>query len=152
MDGNNETQDTGGTPSRGLMGRLRRQSPPESTPQSGQNEPKKAKSLGPLKMVYAAAAKYPTQIALAFVALLITAGATLAIPAGFKMVIDRGFAEGGDPADIARWFRYLLMIVGVLAIGTALRFYFVSWIGERVVADIRLKVQQNLLRLAPGFY
>ena len=113
---------------------------------------KPAKSLGPLKMVYAAAAQYPSQIALAFVALVITASATLAIPAGFKLVIDRGFAEGGDPADIARWFRYLLMIVGVLAVGTALRFYFVSWIGERVVADIRLKVQQNLLRLAPGFY
>ncbi|SMQ68799.1 ATP-binding cassette, subfamily B [Altererythrobacter xiamenensis] len=152
MDGNVETQDTTGAPRRGLIGRLRRRSEAEDGAETDAQEPKKAKSLGPLKMVYAAAAKYPTQIALAFVALLITAGATLAIPAGFKMVIDRGFAEGGDPADIARWFRYLLMIVGVLAIGTALRFYFVSWIGERVVADIRLKVQQNLLRLAPGFY
>jgi len=44
------------------------------------------------------------------------------------------------------------MIVVILGIGTALRFYFVSWLGERVVADIRLKVQQNLLRLSPGFY
>ena len=44
------------------------------------------------------------------------------------------------------------MIVLVLGIGTALRFYFVSWIGERVVADIRLAVQRNLLRLSPGFY
>ena len=44
------------------------------------------------------------------------------------------------------------MIVVVLALGTAMRFYFVSWLGERVVADIRCKVQDNLLRLAPGFY
>ena len=44
------------------------------------------------------------------------------------------------------------MIVIVLALGTAVRFYFVSWLGERVVADIRLKVQANLLRLAPGFF
>ena len=148
MDGNDEIEQPAGDRRGGLLGRIGRRNGGGSS----NSEPKKAKSLGPLKMVYAAAANYPTQIALAFIALLITAAATLAIPAGFKMVIDRGFAEGGDPADIARWFRYLLMIVGVLAIGTALRFYFVSWIGERVVADIRRKVQKNLLRLAPGFY
>ncbi len=127
----------------------------EATEQSepvAADEPKPARSLGPLRMVYRAAANYPLQIGLALAALFITAGAMLAIPAGFKMIIDRGFAAGGDPADIGRWFRYLLMIVGVLAAGTALRFYFVSWIGERVVADIRRNVQTNLLRLAPGFY
>jgi ATP-binding cassette subfamily B protein len=115
-------------------------------------ETPKRRSLGPLRMIFAEAAKYPDKVALAFLALLITAAATLAIPAGFKMIIDRGFAAGGDPADIARWFRYLLLIVGVLALGTALRFYFVSWLGERVVADIRLKVHANLLRQEPGFY
>lgn len=115
-------------------------------------EPKPARTLGPLRMIWAEAARYPSQVALAFTALLITAAATLAIPAGFKMIIDNGFGSGGSPEEIGRWFRYLLMIVGVLAIGTALRFYFVSWIGERVVADIRRKVQDNLLRLAPGFY
>ena len=116
------------------------------------DEPKQARSLGPLKMVYQAAANYPLQITLALMALLITAGAMLAIPAGFKLIIDRGFAAGSDTADIGRWFRYLLVIVGVLSVGTALRFYFVSWLGERVVADIRRSVQQNLLRMAPGFY
>ncbi|MBX7481808.1 ATP-binding cassette domain-containing protein [Qipengyuania sp. 6D47A] len=110
------------------------------------------RSLRPLGMVYRAGASYPGHVALALVALLITAAATLAIPAGFKLVIDRGFAAGADPTDMGRWFRYLLMIVGVLALGTAMRFYFVSWLGERVVADIRLRVQDNLLRLAPGFY
>jgi len=68
------------------------------------------------------------------------------------MVIDRGFSAGGDLDAIARWFRYLLMIVVVLGFGTAVRFYFVSWLGERVVANIRLKVQENLLRLSPGFF
>lgn len=110
------------------------------------------RSLRPLMMVYRAGANYPGHVALALVALCITAAATLAIPAGFKLVIDRGFADGADPGNMARWFQYLLMIVGVLAIGTAMRFYFVSWLGERVVADIRLRVQENLLRLAPGFY
>ncbi len=113
---------------------------------------KPASSLGPLRMIWDAAIAYPSQLALAGAALLITASATLAIPSGFKLIIDKGFAAGGNPDDIGRWFRYLLIIVLVLAIGTALRFYFVSWLGERVVADIRLKVQNNLLRLAPGFF
>lgn len=112
----------------------------------------KSRSLGPLRMVYRETAKYPDKIAFALLALIVTAAATLAIPAGFKLIIDRGFAAGGDPADIGRWFRYLIMIVGVLAVGTAFRFYFVSWIGERVVADLRKKVQANLLRQEPGFY
>ena len=113
---------------------------------------RKARSLRPLLMVWRAAVRYPGHLAAALAALLVTASATLAIPAGFKLVIDRGFASGSDPAEIARWFRYLLLIVAVLAIGTAFRFFFVSWLGERVVADVRLSVQRNLLRLAPAFY
>jgi ATP-binding cassette subfamily B protein len=111
-----------------------------------------AANLGPLAMIYRAATRYPSQVALALVALAVTAAATLAIPAGFRLIIDRGFAEGSDPAEIGRWFRYLFMIVVVLAIGTASRFYFVSLLGERVVADIRSAVQSNLLRLSPGFF
>ena len=113
---------------------------------------RESRSLKPLAMVFGSMAKYPGHVALALVALLITAAATLAIPAGFKMVIDSGFGEGGNAAEMERWFRYLLMIVCVLALGTAMRFYFVSWLGERVVADVRVRVQENLLRLAPGFY
>jgi len=116
------------------------------------DEPKPAKSLGPLGMIFRAAARYPSMIALALAALIVTASATLAIPAGFRLIIDRGFAEGSDPEEIGRWFRYLLGIVVVLAAGTACRFYFVSILGERVVADIRLAVQENLLRLSPGFF
>lgn len=103
-------------------------------------------------MVYQAAAQYPVYVSLAFVSLLITAAATLAIPAYFKDIIDKGFAGAGSAEQIADTFETVLLIVVVLAMGTAMRFYFVSWIGERVVADIRLKVQQNLLRLHPGFY
>ena len=88
--------------------------------------PRPARSLGPLRMIWQAASSYPGQVVMAGIALMITASATLAIPAGFRLVIDRGFSAGGDPADIGRWFRYLLLIVGVLGLGTALRFYFVS--------------------------
>jgi len=110
------------------------------------------RSLGPLRMVLNAVLAYPGRMTTAGVALIITALATLAIPAGFRLIIDRGFAGGGNPDDIARWFQYLLLIVVVLAIGTAVRFYSVSWLGERVVADIRLGVQRNLLRQSPSFF
>jgi len=117
---------------------------------SEQVEP--ATSLGPLAMILRAAGRYPGQVALSLLALTITAAATLAIPAGFRLIIDRGFTQGTNPEEIARWFRYLFLIVTVLAIGTAARYYFVSLLGERVVADIRLAVQNNLLRLSPAFF
>lgn len=119
-----------------------------------ENEPVAARSrnLAPLRMVFGTAAQYPREIGFALLALLITAGATLAIPWRFKVIIDEGFGSTATPEDIGTTFQYLLMIVVILGIGTALRFYFVSWLGERVVADIRLKVQQNLLRMSPGFY
>jgi ATP-binding cassette subfamily B protein len=112
-------------------------------------KPPKAK-LGSLKMIAQHAIKYPRQIFYAALALLVAASATLAIPAGFQRIIDKGFIASGG--DIDPYFRYLLMIVAVLAVATAMRFYFVSWLGERVVADIRVAVQNNLLRLAPRFF
>ena len=113
---------------------------------------RRVRTLGPLKMIWRAATAYPGRVLTAAIALVVTASATLAIPSGFRLIIDRGFERGGDPTDIGRWFQYLLMIIIVLAIGTAVRFYSVSWLGERVVADIRLAVQTNLLRLSPGFF
>ncbi|MFM7348855.1 MAG: ABC transporter transmembrane domain-containing protein [Erythrobacter sp.] len=112
----------------------------------------KSRSLAPLRMVFGTAVQYPREIALALIALVITSAATLAIPYRFKVIIDEAFSGRANPEQIGHAFEYLLMIVLILGLGTALRFYFVSWLGERVVADIRLKVQQNLLRLSPGFY
>ena len=110
------------------------------------------RDLRPLAMVFRHLRQYPGHVAMALVALTITAAATLAIPYGFKMVIDQGFHEGSDPDRLRFWFEILLGVVVILAAGTALRFYFVSWLGERVVADVRMAVHSNLLRLAPGFY
>ncbi|MES2339761.1 MAG: ABC transporter transmembrane domain-containing protein [Pseudomonadota bacterium] len=104
-----------------------------------------------LNAIWRIAASYPGHIAAALAAMLVAALATLAIPSSFKLIIDRGFAGGGD-GDIGRWFRYLLLVVLVMAVATAFRFYFVSWVGERVVADLRVAVQRNLLRLSPSFF
>lgn len=106
-----------------------------------------------MMVVWRAAARYPKQIAGAFFFLCLAAAATLAIPYGLKRVIDRGFAgPGASPDAVGNAFHYLLMIVVVLAIATAFRFYFVSWIGERTVADLRLAVHRNLLSLPPRFF
>ncbi|HYG30481.1 MAG TPA: ABC transporter transmembrane domain-containing protein [Allosphingosinicella sp.] len=114
------------------------------------SEPPPARSIGSLKMVWLYALRHKAMLAGAMVALLVAAGATLAIPDGFRRVIDRGFAGGGG--DISAHFRYLLGIVVVLAIATATRFSLISLLGERVVAAIRTDVQENLLRLEPRFF
>src|SRR4051812_49202986 len=115
------------------------------------NRPK-GRSIKNLRMVWGFALNYPGQIAAAALALLVAAGATSGVPYAFKLIIDKGFGGGGTGHDIARWFEYLLLLVGVMALATAVRFYFVSWLGERTVADIRLAVHRNLLRLSPAFF
>ena len=127
-----------------LLGRYSMASTPDDKPK---------KSLSNLGMIWGFAKAYPVQLVAAGIALLVAAGATSGVPYAFKLIIDRGFsASSGETGDIARWFQYLLMLVIIMAIATATRFYFVSWIGERVVADIRLAAHRNLLRLAPGFF
>ncbi len=109
-----------------------------------------SRSIGNLSMVWGYASKYPHIIAGAVTALIIAAAATLAIPNGFRLVIDKGFNQSGG--DVSRWFEYLLGVVSILALATAARFYFVSWLGERVVADLRSAVVNNLLRLSPSYF
>ena len=113
----------------------------------------KGRSIRNLRMVWGFAGRYPGHIVVAVIALAVAAGATVSIPWGFKFVIDKGFGPGaGNVHSIAPWFERLLGVVAVLALATAVRFYFVSWLGERTVADIRLAVHRNLLRMSPGFF
>ncbi|UKK85987.1 ATP-binding cassette domain-containing protein [Sphingopyxis sp. BSN-002] len=114
------------------------------------DKPTPPRKLSSLRMVWHHASQYPLQLLIAAIALGIAALATLAIPYQFKEMIDSGFVAGGG--DVSPHFRFFYLIVIILALATALRFYFVSWLGERTVADIREAVQRNLLRLAPGFF
>ena len=123
-------------------------SQPDLSAAKASAEPRR--KLGSLRMVWHHASRYPLQLIVAAIALGIAALATLAIPYQFKAMIDSGFIAGGG--DVAPHFRLFYAIVVALALATALRFYFVSWLGERTVADIRQAVQRNLLRLAPGFF
>ena len=109
--------------------------------------------IGNLRLIWRHASQYPQHIAAALFFLILSSAATLAIPYGFKRVIDQGFGSNGASAEaVGTAFQYLLMIVVVLAAATALRFFFVSWIGERTIADLRVAVQRNLLTLPPRFF
>ena len=103
--------------------------------------PKHKANFGSLRMIGHFTIRYPRQIVFALIALVAAASSTLAIPYGLRLVIDEGFVKnGGDPAP---YFYLLLGIVVIIGISTAFRFYFVSWLGERVVGDIRVAVQKQ---------
>ncbi len=114
--------------------------------------PKPGRSLGPLTMVWRLAANYPRQVLTALLALLASSSATIAIPMRFKAIIDQAFGPGARMDQIHGAFVLMFGIVVILGVATATRFYFVSWLGERVVADLREQVQNNLLRLPPSFF
>ena len=94
---------------------------------------------------------YLGQMAIAAAALLVTASVTLSVGWGIRLVIDEGFATG-SPELLRASLGVFAALVLVLAAGTFVRFYFVSWVGERVSADIRLAVYARLVRMHPGFF
>ncbi|HTR57534.1 MAG TPA: ABC transporter transmembrane domain-containing protein [Casimicrobiaceae bacterium] len=94
---------------------------------------------------------YRRQVVFAAIGLLFAAASVLTIGQGLKFVIDRGFA-GGSGAELDRTLAYTLGVVVVMACATYARFYFVSWLGERVTADLRRAVFDHLLALPPGYF
>ncbi len=114
--------------------------------------PDRSKMLPALKLVWRFTLRYKPQLIGALVSLVAAAVATLWIPRTFKQVVDNGFASGADVSRIGTYFEGLLGVVVILAIATAGRFYFVSWLGERTVADLRVAVHRNLLTLSPGWF
>jgi len=94
---------------------------------------------------------YRARVALAGVALVIAAGTVLVIGTGLRLLIDQGFA-GGRPELLDQALIGLLVVVAVLALASFGRFYLVSWLGERVVNDIRKAVFGHVIELSPGFF
>ena len=94
---------------------------------------------------------YRARVVVAALALVVAAAATLAIGQGLRVVVDRGFAAG-NAGELDRGLALMLGVVVVMAAATYVRFYTVSWLGERVTADLRRKVFAHLLTLSPGFY
>jgi len=109
------------------------------------------RDLRPLRKLVPYLLRYPVALSAAAVMLLIAAGATLAIPAAVREMIDLGFSRD-NAALIDRYFLLVLGVAAVMALSSAARFYFVSWIGERVVADIRKAVYDHVTSLSPAFF
>ncbi len=112
---------------------------------------RKSAQLGPLKLLVPYLLRHRLQVSIALVALLVAALAMLAIPMAVRRMIDFGFSDSNN-AFISRYFAMLIVIGGVLAVASAARFYFVSWLGERVVADLRGDVFRHLTTLGPVFF
>lgn len=94
---------------------------------------------------------YKTRLALAGLALLMASGSVLLLGNGLRLVIDRGFLAA-DQQALAQSLGLMLAVVTVLALASALRYYQVTWIGERLAADLRQRVFDHLLTLEPSFF
>lgn len=116
--------------------------------------PKERSSLSTLKGLLPFLLPYRRQFILAGIALLVAACATLAIPAAFRQMIDLGFVHNGQRniQHVDLTFLALFAVACVLGIATAARFYMVSWLGERVTADIRNAVYSHVVTQSPQFF
>jgi len=104
-----------------------------------------------LRMLWRFVAPYRLQMVGAAMALVIAAGCFLVIGQGLKRVIDLGFMRG-DASALNHALFALLGVIVVMAGATYVRFYLVSWLGERAIADVRRAVFSHLLELSPGFF
>src|SRR5437764_6183677 len=107
--------------------------------------------LRPLLALLPHILRYRLTVAAAFAALLVAAVATLAVPLAVRRMIDFGFsAERVGLID--RYFTVMIAVVAVLAAASALRYYLVTILGERVVADLRARVFEHLTALSAAFF
>jgi len=122
----------------------------DSLEQAAARRPKTRK-LGPLRGLFPFLGAYRGMLCAAFVALIFATLATLAFPIAIRRLLDNGFSHD-NAAFVDQYFIALLGLALVLGIASASRFYFVSWIGERVIADLRTAVYAHVLTLSPAFF
>src|SRR5215813_13865924 len=113
--------------------------------------PSRLERLKHLSILWRFVAPYRWRMIGAAVALLVAAGSFLVIGQGLKRVIDMGFARG-DAAALNHALFALLGVIVVMATATYVRFYLVSWLGERAIVDLRRAAFDHLLKLSPGFF
>ena len=125
-------------------------SDPTSPASSAPGETRR-RDLKPLRLLLPFLLPYKLQIFGAMVALTVAAGTVLGMGQGMRVLVDQGFAAG-DSSLLDRALLVLLGVIVLMAISTYGRFYLVSWVGERVVADVRRAVYNHILTLSPGFF
>ncbi|AFU97394.1 ABC transporter transmembrane domain-containing protein [Simiduia agarivorans] len=122
-----------------------------SSSADAKEQKKPAKDLRILLALLPFLTPYRWRLLGALLALLFTAGSTLLLGQGVKLLIDQGF--GGDSvSQLNQAILFISLITGLIAVGTFARFYLVSWLGERVTADLRRKVFNHLLTLHPSYF
>ncbi len=114
------------------------------------NKPK-TRALRPLGRLVPYLSRYRSMVAMATFFLVVAAAATLALPLAVRRMVDHGFAAA-DGSFINNYFAMLLVLATLLAVASALRYYYVITIGERVVADLRREVFAHVTRLSPSFF
>ena len=110
----------------------------------------KSKQLGPLRALGPFAAPYRMMVIASFAALVTTAALSLILPLAVRRVIDGFFEENAALMD--QYFAAAIAVAGALAIGTAVRYWLVTRLGERIIADIRKAVYDKVIGMSPGFY
>lgn len=113
--------------------------------------PAQPKDLRILLSLWAFLKPYKGTLCAAGVALVFTAGTTLLLGQGVKMLIDQGFVSA-SPEQLNQAVGFIFAITALIAVGTFARFYLVSWLGERVTADIRAAVFNHLVSLHPSYF
>ena len=113
-------------------------------------EREKSKRVASLRRILPFIAPYKWIVAAAGVALIVSAGSVLAIGQAIRRVIDHGF--GQQQGLIDQYFLALLGVVCILAAATFARYFLVTWLGERIIADIRKAVYSHVIGLSPAFF
>ena len=108
-------------------------------------------SFTSLKPIFAFIRPYTFMMILALTALLATSAVSLSLGQGIKMVIDNGFIAGSEN-QLKTALSIMIAMISLLAIGTFSRFYLMSWLGERVTADIRKAVFTKIIALHPSYF
>ncbi len=124
-------------------------SPPPAPPRS-EEEREKSRRIGSLRALAPFMAPYGLLVLAAILALILTATVSLLLPLAVRRVVD-GF-ETESVALLDQYFLAALAIAGLLALGTGLRYYLVTRLGERVVADIRKAVFARMIHMSPAFF
>ncbi len=135
------------------MARRAEQRPADQVPEDQRQEDARpaSRQVGELRRLWRFVRPYRLQVAGALLALTFASGTVLALGFGLRHLVDEGFATG-DSGLLDRAVLVLFSVVCLLACASYARFYLVSWIGERVVADVRRAVFDHILTLSPAFF
>ncbi len=112
---------------------------------------KQSVNINQLALIWPLVVPYKKYILLALVLLVLAAAANLSLPVAFKQMIDLGFsAENSE--QLYKYFLIVFVVTTLMVLFSSLRYYWVSWIGQRVVTDLRKKVYTQVLKQAPEFF